>query len=148
MHISPIKINPSRIFNGPFSENDVLYLQNIFLTPGVHQINVDNIAHGRNMMDKVLDSLQYHHKAACLSFYNEPLSPNVADIINVLLTDDHLVSADSLTWFFLNHFYFDFLWIEETQALLDSLWYEQFKQHLVDFNFNQAIPIVKVIFRS
>ena len=47
--------------------------------------------------------------------------------------------------FFLDCFYFDFLWIEESPSLLSSIWYEQFKQHLVDFNFNKSIPIVKMI---
>lgn len=148
MQISPMKSSHVRLFNGPFSENDVLYLQDIFLTPGVHEIHVDNVARARNMMDKVLDALHYHHKAACLSLHDMPLSVNIADLVKILLTDDYLISPDSLTQFFLDYFYYDFLWIEETQSLLDSVWYEQFKQHLVDFNFNYAIPIVKVIFKA
>jgi hypothetical protein len=144
MQISPAKNHTAYFLSEPFSENDVLYLQKIFLTPGVHEINVDNVVRVRNMMDKVLDSLQYHHKAACVSLQNMPLADNVTDIVKVLLTDDYLVSMDSLTLFFLDHFYFDFLWIEESPDLLGCLWYEQFKQHLTDFNFNKSISIVKV----
>lgn len=145
MQISPMKTNSYRVFDGHFSENEVLYLQNIFLTPGVHQIKVESIVGGRNMIDKFLTSLHYHQKAACLSLCDTPLPMHVTDMVHILLMDDYLVDADSLTLFFLNNFYFDFLWIEETQALLDSLWYEQFKQHLSDFKFDQTIPIIKII---
>ena len=95
----------------------------------------------------MLSALHYHQKAACLTLNDQALQSNVTDIVKTLIMDDHLVSSDSLTIFFLDHFYFDFLWIEESAALLNSIWYEQFKQHLVDFNFNKSIPIVKVTFK-
>jgi len=147
MQVSPVKNQISRVLGESFSENDVLYLQDLFLTPGVHQIGVDNIIHIRKIIYNMLSALQYHQKAACLTLNNLALQPNITDIVKTLIMDDHLVNSDSLTLFFLDHFYFDFLWIEESQALLDSMWYEQFKQHLVDFNFNKSIPIVKVIFK-
>ena len=56
MNISPMQNGNLRIIKKPFSENDVLYLQDLFLTPGVHQITVDNFLHIRIMIKKVLES--------------------------------------------------------------------------------------------
>lgn len=144
MNVSPMPNGNLRMIKEPFSENDVLYLQDLFLTPGVHQITVDNFSKVRVMINKVLKSLHYHQKAACLSFVDLCLESEICDIAQLLIADDYLVSKDRLTLFFLDQFYFDFLWIEETPELLGSRWYEQFKQHLNDFNFNRSVPIIKV----
>lgn len=144
MNTNPMKNGILSEIKEPFSENDVMYLQAMFLTPGVHHINIDSISKIRAVIQKILESLQYHQKSACLTLSSLLLAPDVCDIVKVLITDDYLVSADSLTQFFLDQFYFDFLWIEETPQLLDSIWYEQFKQHLIDFNFNRSVPIVIV----
>lgn len=148
MQINPVKIHQDAYFlSEQFSENDVLHLQNIFLTPGVHEVYVLDLAKARKKMDRFLKALQYHHKAACVSLQPLYLSDDIADIVQILLTDDHLISSNSLTLFFLDHFYFDFLWIEESEELLSCVWYEQFKQHLEDFNFNKSISIIKVRIR-
>lgn len=148
MNIDLNKNSPDKTFKKPFSEGDVLYLQDIFLTPGVHQINVDSTAKGRSVICDVLDSLHYHQKAACLSLHDMPLRNGVFDIVRTLITDDYLVNSDDLTLFFLDRFYFDFLWIEESAALANSHWYEHFKQHLVDYNFNKSIPIIKILIKK
>lgn len=145
MSVSPNISSAARLIKKPFSESDVLYLQDLFLTPGVHQINVDSVAKGRAIISDVLDSLHYHQKAGCLSLNDTALEDGVCDIVKTLIKDDYLVNSDNLTLFFLDRFYFDFLWIEESTNLVDSIWYEQFKQHLVDFNFNKSIPIIKVL---
>lgn len=144
MNTSPMQNGNLRIIKEPFSENDVLYLQDLFLTPGMHQITVDNFSKIRTMISKVLKSLQYHQKAACLSFVDLSLDSEICDITRVLIVDDYLVSKDRLMLFFLDEFYFDFLWIEETPDLLASAWYEQFQRYLSEFNFNRSIPIIKV----
>ncbi len=144
MNISPMQNGNFRIIQEPFSENDVLYLQDLFLTPGVHQITVDSFSKVRIMINKILRSLHYHQKAACLTFVDLLLEPEICDITQVLIADDYLVSKDRLMLFFLDQFYFDFLWIEETPDLLTSIWYEQFQRHLSEFNFNRSIPIIKV----
>ena len=60
------------------------------------------------MINKVLKSLSFHQKAACLSFVDLALEPEICDIAQVLIADDYLVSKDRLTLFFLDQFYFDF----------------------------------------
>src|SRR3989338_7318967 len=112
----------AKIFKKPFSENDVLYLQDIFLTPGVHQIYVSSVSKGRTVITDVLASLRYYQNAACLSLAELQITNGVYDIVQTLVADDYLVNSDSLTLFFLDSFYFDFLWIEESQALLGSIW--------------------------
>lgn len=144
MNISPVKNSISRVLQDPFSESDALYLQDIFLTPGVHHVYVDSTSKARSVISKVLKSLQYHQKAAYLSLQNLDLLDDMCDIMRLLIADDYLVNHESLILFFLEDFYFDFLLIEETQELVESIWYEQFKQYLVDFNFHKSIPIIKV----
>jgi hypothetical protein len=150
MNISPVKNGISRVISEPFSESDVLYLQDLFLKPGIHDITIDQFDKVRNILSEVLNSLQYHQKIACLSLLDLPLDFNkdgqeICDVLKILITEDYLVTSDSLQLFFLDHFYFDFLWIEETQEMRDCLWYSQFVQHLIDFNFNNSIPIIRVI---
>ena len=147
MNISSMQNGSLRAIQEPFSEDDILYLQDLFLTPGTHQIVVDNFSKIREIISQILQSLQYYHKIACLSFVNLSLEPKICDMVQVLMSEDYFVSKERFALFFLDHFDFDFLWIEETPELLDSIWYEQFKQHLNNFNFNRSIPIIKVVLK-
>lgn len=143
VQVSPIK-GSSRIFREPFSESDVLYLHNLFLTPGKHTIHVDNINQGRLIIRNLLDSLQYYQKVACLSLQDAPLPNGVVDILATLVAEDYLVNTDQLTLFFLDHFYYDFVWIEETNDLIESVWYKQFERHILNFKLDSIVPIIKV----
>lgn len=127
-----------------FSEQEAFCLQELLLTPGEHQVQVESISHGRQIMSNLLSAVRYHQNPACLSLESLPIQAGVSDIVKTLIMDDYLVSPDRLALFFLDCFYFDFLWIEETQTLLDSIWYEQFKCYLVEFSFQKTIPVIRI----
>ena len=48
------------IFTIPFSEQDVLELQGIFVALGVHTIKTKNIIDGRQIITTILNSLNYY----------------------------------------------------------------------------------------
>jgi hypothetical protein len=127
-----------------FSEREALCLQELLLTPGEHQVQVKSILQGRQIMADLLSAVKYYQNPACLSLESLPVNFGITDIVKTLIMDDYLITPDRLALFFLDCFYYDFLWIEETQALLDSIWYEQFKVYLVEFSFQKSIPIIKI----
>lgn len=133
-------------FEGRFSEYEALCLQELLVAPGEHQIKVESILQGRQIMSDLMSAISYYQNPACLSLESIAIHPNVFDIVKTLIVDDYLINPECLSLFFLDRFYFDFLWIVETQSLLDSLWYEQFKSYLVEFSFQKTIPIVRITF--
>ncbi len=145
MYINHLKNN---ILDEFFTENDALYLQNLFLTPGVHQINSANLSQVRILIKRMLTCLQYYQNVAGLSLQEGISAIEAVDLMQLLIAEDHLINADRLTLFFFDHFYFYFLWIEETPELLLSPWYNQFQRHLHDFGFDRTIPVIKVCIDS
>ena len=125
-----------------FSEHEIIRLQDVFLTPGFHAIKTNNRASGQLFIKKFLKSLNYYHSLACLS-------SAYAGADRVLNVYAHLNKPDydyagSIQDFILEELYCDFMWIEETPEVIRKPWYPDFKQSLVDFNFDKTIPIITI----
>lgn len=127
------------------SEYDILELQEIFLTYGLHSIKVPSISFGRDLVIRFLDSLHCYSNIACLSLSARPLRTSVVNLYEELGLSGALAhSHTNLETFLLEHFYYDFLWIEMTQELDEAPWYWYFEQKLLDFNLIKTLPVVIV----
>jgi len=142
MQVSHVK--NSLLLQEPFSETEALYLQDLFLTAGFHQVYVENFSRGRSAMYHLLDSLQCHQKIGCLSLDDTIISSGVTDVLAMMVAEDYLLSTDRLTLFLLERFDFDFVWIEESSTLMQSIWYKQFKNDLINFKIDRTIPIIRM----
>ncbi|MGE0206673.1 MAG: hypothetical protein AB7R69_02375 [Candidatus Babeliales bacterium] len=131
----------SRIIPHTFTEQDIIALHDDFLTHGFHYLKVPDVRTGRRMMETFLYSLKnYYLDVACLSMEELPLPAAVADIYETLEWYGYIRHA-CLESFFLEQWYFDFIWIEATENLLRSPWFCNFSQLLEEFLINDEIPI-------
>lgn len=130
-----------------FSEQEILDLQDIFLTHGHHYLTVSNVGQGRSIISLFLDSLQssYFSRVACLTTSAVPLPSSVISLRDELalsgaLAFDHI----KLDEFLLNGFYYDFVWIECNKELTQAPWFYYFEKKLIDYNMALSTPILFV----
>jgi hypothetical protein len=123
----------------PFCEQDILDLHHKFLTPGFHTLTTNN-----HVMQTLLDSLNYHQNILVLTMKEPPITPAVTDLYSVLDESGYLqpLAIDTLDEFFINSFFYDFMWIEATTELLSTPWYMVFEHKLHEFNIDRQIPII------
>lgn len=125
------------------SEYDIIELQELFLTYGLHSIKVPSLSFGRDLVIKFLDSLQCYSNVACLSLSPRPLRPQFINLYEELGLSGALAhSHTGLETFLIDNFYYDFLWIEMSQELDEAPWYWYFEQKLLDFNLVKTLPIL------
>lgn len=127
-----------------FTESEIIKLQNIFLTPGFHTLQVRNAYESRQTIETFLSSLNCYANIACLSMADAPIPSKYFDIFYALTFGGYINSTcqTSLEHFFLEHFDADFLWIEATPMLLAQPWFYEFKYHLDRHNIRNLLPVV------
>ena len=145
MHV----VSPRRIDQSLPAE-DILFLQDIFLTSGVHQIVVEDVRAGRKIVGKMLQSMNYYHEVACLTDIVEPpLKKSVINMYNSLAHycgDDD--SYDEVEEFFLEQYFADFMWIELSKGLLQIPIIENAMHALYDLDIIKHIPIVAISYNT
>jgi len=134
----------------PFTESEILELQDKFLSEGIHTIKVADFAAGRNLVHAFLDSLAAHHEIACLTVSNKLLESYITNIYHELLLHGYIDRFESknLQEFFIDQFYFDFLWIECTPKLMEQPWFADFQMNLLNFKLERQIPILMISYDS
>lgn len=140
-----------RIFDHDFlTNNDILILQEKFLSNGFQYIKVKNLHSGRLIINRFIQSLRLYCDIAVVT--NEDIEPkkNIYNIYNELLMRGYLnpFELSFMEEFFVEEFYFDFIWIEANQKLLKSSWYQHFEKKLIAFKFDQNIPIITLLFQN
>lgn len=127
----------------PFSECDIIELHDTFLTNGLHMLTVRNLAMGRSVVSILLESLNCFSTVACLTLSRAPLKPTICNLYDELIFNGALcLKDDALETFLLEEFYYDFLWIEATPALVESPWFLHFESTLIKFNLVTTMPII------
>lgn len=121
------------------TESDIIYLQTIFTTPGIHTLSVPNIKSGRKMIREQLEALQWHQEIGFLTADQSALCLPAQNILTML---DQPIDQEGIETFFIEHFYYDFLWIEATPGLVNMPWIYAFEQQLFNYHLNTMIPII------
>ena len=134
----------------PFSDAGILEIQEKFLCNGFQYLKSPRMAAGRKIVYTFLESLALYHDVACLSLDNEPLKPGITDLYAELSAGGYINSFESygLEEYFVEQFYFDFVWIEATRKLLTSSWFEQVKRKIIDAALDQHIPILVIAYED
>ena len=86
------------------------------------------------IITSILESLSYHKNIAFISELQ--LLDNGFDIVE-------FAKNNELQDLFLDNFYFDFLYIEKSFAIVNAPWFKQFESYLKSYNFDKALPIVQ-----
>ncbi len=134
----------SKYVQRPFTEKDILELQDTFLTNGFQFLRMDTIPFGRTVIETFLMSLNHFHDVACLTTSTQPLPPMVTNIYQLLDQGGFLEPYSMLDFeeFFLEYFYYDFIWIEASYDLLSQPWFTYFEQKMVDLKLHERTPII------
>lgn len=98
--------NPQGVkyFKAPYSESDILELQNLFLVEGLHEIGVSSLTEGRQLIDTFLNSLHYYYYPACFTTQGLKNRKNL-DIYREL-------QSKNIEVFLCENLQIDFLWVE------------------------------------
>jgi uncharacterized protein YjhX (UPF0386 family) len=148
MHRLPLKTinviqNNTKIIKKDLTQQDIIDLNDTLLTRGVHELTIHSFAEGRVILKKFLDSLNCYSAIACLTADNFLLSDVADNLYNKMQEKQVLLyPEEKMHEFMLDHFYYDFLWIELTTALSQQTWFSFFVDALISFNFPTIMPIV------
>lgn len=114
-----------------FSEQEILDLQDLFLTCGCNYLMVPTVMGGRRIINTFLESFRFS-RVACLSTLPQGLSDDVIRLYDEMALEGALAfSHHELEDFVLNHLNYDFLWIECTNDLINLPWFYYFEQKLL-----------------
>lgn len=117
--------------NTTFTDQQILELQDLFLEPGIHYVQVDSFAGGRILINHYLQALNCFNEAACFSLYTH--EQNITNIV------EEVAPAHLLSYFELD-FNADFVWVECDSALLQ--YYPTLFVALEKYVVQQHIPII------
>lgn len=129
---------------------DILYLQELFLTNGFHHIRVPTVNDGRFLMYKLLHSMHFFNDIACLTCIDEPIiSLDVCDLLNDLrIHCKGEESINAIEEYFLEVFFTDFMWIELNEALLNDPMVQHAIYIMHAIEFAHKIPVIAMSYNS
>ncbi|MCX5923178.1 MAG: hypothetical protein NTU89_01280 [Candidatus Dependentiae bacterium] len=136
-------------FNPPFCDFQIIELQNIFMTPRIHKITVKNITSGRSLINTFLNSLNYYHNVGCLTAIPICLDLQTVDMYQLIQEYTQSFEIDrAIEDFFVEHSYFDFVWIEMTKDLLDQFSLQDIKRMCEILTVNESIPVIMIHYEN
>lgn len=128
------------------SEHDILDLQELFLTNGIHRITSYDLFTGRTLVDIFLQAMaQHYHEKACLTAHSLTLDSSVIDLYTLLQLFAGSACVDPTEYleeFFVEQHSIDFMWIEETAQLRLQFWYPVFLETISFLKLDHHLPII------
>jgi len=139
-------IQRSKHIREPLSEHEILDLQDKFLNNGFHHITVCNVAFGRSLVNRFLRSLNCYNNNALLTITNSVSDSSTTDLYYDLLQSGYIYGPMSKEFdeFFIDQFYYDFMWIEACHELVDQPWFAGFFSKISDYKIDQQIPLLVI----
>jgi hypothetical protein len=134
------------------SEHDIIVMHTKFVTNGFHTIAVPSLEQGRMLLQNFFNSLNYYHERGCVTLEQSLFDPTIAHIYHELFYGGYLEPSQGdaddadMDEFFIERFYFDFVWIEGQPQLLTSDWFDCFKKKIKKFSLEKNIPIILFIY--
>lgn len=124
-------------------EQEILDLQDYFLTPGFHFLKTTDPETGRELLTQFIQVLQYHYAdVAVLSTSKRSFSFEYHDLYKELMHAKGFNKKEALEKYLLDSFYYDLVVIEGTKELLASHWFGRFENLLNTFAITEKTPVV------
>lgn len=136
-------------FGLQLQETDILILQDLCMTSGIHKIQTHNIESGRKIMDVILDSLNHYQSVAYISdvSIHEKKSYNIFHQIcknGTCKESMHFAFEE----FFIHQPFFDFLIIELTETFKNEKLMVDLLQIFSMFHFQEQLPIFIISYQE
>ncbi len=137
----------SGICRESFSEHEILAVNDLLLSNGLHTIKVKNVAVGRTLIDTFLTLLNRYQQIYWLS-NNAAVPDQVHDLYALMKQSDcfKVGSIEAYEHFFYASFYGDMLIIECTDRLMSEQWYADFEQAVYEMRIFDQIPVVQLMY--
>jgi len=139
--------NDHNYFDLPLLENDILTLQQVFVTQGVQYIKTKNVESGRKIINMILASLKYYKKIGCVTQNNLlPLTAcNILDEIEFEKNRTGNLLFDLENFFTVNPS-FDFIWMELSKKLSDEYSCVSIKNIFDMYHVEERLPVLIVTY--
>lgn len=136
-------------FNLPLGDFQIIELQNIFMKPTIHEITVKNMSSGRSLINIILKSLRYYHNIGCLTAIPICLDDQTIDMYQLIQKYTQSFQIDrAIEDFFVDHSYFDFVWIEMAKDLLDQFSLQDIKRMCEILTIHESIPVIMIHYEN
>lgn len=142
-------MKPRRI-NVFLTEDDIIFLQDVFLTNGLHHIKVPSVVSGREIIYKLLQSMHYYHYVTCLTGnVDVPLKRTVSNLFqNISQCCGQDCGYDEVENYFLEQCYTDFMWVELSEPLLNNAMVIHALQAMHKLDLAHHIPVISISYDS
>ena len=135
-----------KYFGTDFTEQNILELQQMFVTFGMHYIKTKNIQSGRKIIETILGSLKHFQNVGAIT-HAPGLQDSICDILVYIkmqgfYSDDISIDLEN---FFTIHACFDFIWIEFT-SLLQTKDLDQIKNIFEMYHAQDQMPVIFVMY--
>ena len=132
----------SKHISRSFSEDEIIEIQNEFLTVGFHKVSVHSVSTGRAFMYTFLHSLNCFAKIACIT--DSVMQLHQAENLYMKLKDMPFSDQEAWQTFFVEDFYYDFLWVESTESL--KPWVSQLKGMIQAHGIDKQLCIMELLY--
>lgn len=126
-------------------EQMILHMQDVLLTPAVHELAVVSVVTGRSLLLTFLHSLPVYHSIGYLSL-TMPAPENTIDIMQDLFllacNEEDALSVELLEEYLIHHLFADIIIIEATRELAVKPWFILFKDLLSELHFSSPVIIL------
>lgn len=129
-------------FNIPLTHSDLINLHFIFMQPQEHTIHTGDIAMGREIIQKILNSLNYYQNVGCLT-RNSFSNKSVLDIFTIIQKYAQVYGLkQAINQFFIEYIQLDFIWIELTQDLVVQMGQSNIDYFVSIMTQHHAMPVI------
>lgn len=111
-----------------FSDQEIMQLQDMLLTPGNHHLTAASVRDGRAVLLAFLESLNCYKNLSCITLSDKPYDESI-QIISTWSKQDEIVETD-------------FLWIEMTPLLCAQPWLYHLQEDLRTWHVDTYLPII------
>lgn len=144
----PVKVHPAitlarkKVYDAHLTENDVVALCDIFLTPSIHYVTFTSLATGRKVMHSFIDHLTCYHAIGYIDRIgiSHQKGMNLYEFFAHYESGEHL--REAIEQFFLERFNYDFIWIVYPKYQVAQTFIQVFLDCVVEYRIDQKIPII------
>jgi hypothetical protein len=139
---------PPRQLSKKLSVDDILYLQQLFLTTGLHHIVVPDLSVGRKIIHSLLQSMHYFSNTACLTQQHK-VSLKGYDVLGRLINYcGQEANSNVIEEYFLEEFEADFMWVELNEELMQNPFAVQVFRIMHVLDIIKKMPVVTISYQK